>query len=378
VCDIKSLATNLVWFPGGGWVRDLTQEGIEPNPGPACHKCGKHGHDGKQCKLPPAVAAKTKKEKQNKNKNKNNGGKGKNSSSAAKALAASVSDGLAAQAGANDALKEKAKEAREENKVGGTEPPPIEYGKLPTNGRLTINHKVFDHPDFVPDPRIFKVTTSVAQMFMPELKKNWESHCAVGFGVASATLIGCALSGRHFGPIGSLEGSVCLGSLAIVGSVLSNVWELMSNLVVRTYYTTKRVISQANIDLLVGKDTEIRPERMHHADKIKYADPSMIEMEISDVVLDRRDDSVYVSIPRKRGLNVSLELFSQFAGYTMLNAPTREFYLGLQRDIKRMCSIRFERYNMSMGTIMNDTSLFITAYKLSEMTKRDMHETPLN
>ena len=287
-------------------------------------------------------------------------------------MAASISDGLASAAGALDAKREKAKEKAEK-----PEPPPVIYGNLPTSGQLEINHKIFDHPDFIPNPEIFKKSASVRSMFMPAFYKNWNGHGLAGFGIAGATLVGAYATGCriHYGAIGL---SLGLGSAAAIASVLYDVYDLMQNLVVRTFYKTKRVQDQHHVNERVGYDTEVRPERMHHSDKIKYEDPTTIEMTISDVILDRRDDSIYINLPRKRGLNVSLELFSQFAGYTMMNSPTKEFYLGLQRDIKRMCSIRFERYGMAMGTIFNDTALFITAHKLSEMTKRDMHEQPLN
>lgn len=377
---MEEIEMNACFIPSdcsNAWVRDLTEEGVEPNPGPACHKCGKHGHDGKACKLSPADAKKSKKAKEKKKKESGKGkggaGGGSGGKSAMAALAASVSDGLAAVAGKVDGDLEKAKEKAEKD-----EPEPIVYGRLPTNGKLEINHKVFEHPDFEPNPKIIRMSTSVREMFFPTFRKNWKWHCVVGLGVAGATLLGSALSGGRVTSFSCHGRAVCSGTLAIAGSVLKNVYGLMRNLVVRTYYKTERVVDQAAVDAAVGQDTEIRPERMHHSDKIKYADPTTVEMSISDALIDTRDDTVYASIPRKRGLNVSLELFSQFAGYTMLNTSTREFYLGLQRDMKRMCSIRFERFGMAMGTIFNDTALFVTAHKLSEMTKRDMHEQPLN
>ena len=65
-CERRTPSTN-------GWVRDLTREGVEPNPGPTCHKCGKNGHDGSKCRLSQADAAKSKRDIAKKKENKKKG-----------------------------------------------------------------------------------------------------------------------------------------------------------------------------------------------------------------------------------------------------------------------------------------------------------------
>lgn len=85
----------------GGWIRDLTSEGIEPNPGPAklCNNCGKAGHLKKDCK------GKTKA-----------GGGAPGQKAATKALANSVANMNAEAQAKHDVAKEKAKDKKEEKK----------------------------------------------------------------------------------------------------------------------------------------------------------------------------------------------------------------------------------------------------------------------
>lgn len=382
--------THFDFPPGSVWVPDLTVYGIEPNPGPVCHNCGKNGHIARECHAPKA------KRETRKTVNKNLGPRrdGQNK------LAASVREGLAAVAGASDADKEKDAEAIDKLKevikeVVKTQKDEEEqevktYTPLLDNNTSVIEHKYFDHPDFIPT---YKVTSPVRILYHTlKLTLKLCKYYPL-FGSAVVYLLLSLLMRRmnsimptapaFMNPIARILPLMvkCFVTLPATFWSLGFSYGFAFTYVLRhlkfrtTYATYCKVLHQ-------DVEGEMRPERMHHQDLIKYRDPKTVKVKVTDKLICQDDffkiDEEVVEYERKRQLNVSMELFSQFSGYTMVTAPTKEFYMGLQRDIKRTCSIGFDRMDMARRNIFNDTATYITAWKLSEMTKRDSHEHPLN
>jgi hypothetical protein len=127
------------------------------------------------------------------------------------------------------------------------------------------------------------------------------------------------------------------------------------------YSHFKRIYKPVRVIPHEEKPNDVRPERTHHTTDVKYDDPRLVEYEIIDVAMDA---GVEVGRAHKRNMVVSMELYSHFAAYIMPSSSNAADYLQVQRDIKRMATIRISRTDASEHSLFGNTAMLVMAKKL--------------
>lgn len=287
-----------------------------------CHKCGKKGHLKRDC---PASQAKN-------------------------AIGEAVEINMAKLMADNDVLKEQIAELE-------AKPEKREIGYLDIKLKsFTILEQDMD------DFRLRR--SDKAQI----LRRTWWKFILSMLIILLCSGVSCALE-QYFSMV----------SLFVVS--LPVVYFLYPSTVKNVQYT-KTYNWERQYEAFNGND--VRTDRAMAIEKmIKHENPEYAEYSITDNITYTLSNWLGESrkvkqIRRKRKLNVSMEIFTQFATFSMLSEDPKHTHLGVQRNIVRYAAANVDRGFASSHYVYNDTAVLITAYKLAGQYERDEGDTPGN
>lgn len=322
---------------GIGWLRDLTAEGVEPNPGPddrKCNNCGKKGHVKKDCK-------------------KNNNAKGGGNRAAQGAMNASVADLLAMAKAVGDVEKEKEKDKKEEKKKEEVKCRFFEDGFVPLTFEVEVDESITPY-SWVRLAILMKLAPFLLMFFFFDLGL-WPHIC-----ILTGTIVGTITSNVWVLPVFiglmALE-NFLVGYLVYYSKVFFN--NLLGQITFRHRVTLNPVNDQREfgddhrpIDCTFGPRHYVPAEGRYFVDEVAYL--SFDYWSIHFCLGERM-------IAQRWASSTAIALF----GSTITShLSAKEYSNAIRRNLSKCSKIDWNAEHMIRNDTMESTCLFLEYLKM--------------